>query len=462
MESIARSPADSAAFRPAPANPDRGRAAPIAVWLLCWVVLPNLCFVLLWMVAVPPRGFVIVLTALVGLVLRSAGYWLRVGAFALLIAFAGLSYLASLFSVSVDSLIGWGPYLREMHAEQSSSYVAGVLGLATTVVAGAVALRGDARFSGTRATCVAAAGVLFMAGADYVVSHSATAFYGRLPSTDAIFSSGVRRSGFASASPARRHLLLVMVESLGLPRDPAMMAALIRPFRSAAITRRYRMTMGDTPYYGSTTNGEMRALCGRWTGFEALAHTKDAGCLPAQLARHGYQTTAFHSFDRAMFDREHVYPHLGFQVSHFSDSLIAAGAEPCPGIFPGACDRDVPALIARQLLQARQPQFIYWLTVNSHLPVLRDARLHTDACPADVPAGVEQFAMICRQFVLWREVLAALAVQLARPDMPPVDVLIVGDHMPPYFDLAQRSQFDPQHVPWIMLSAHPAGGDTAN
>ena len=31
------------------------------------------------------------------------------------------------------------------------------------------------------------------------------------------------------------------------------------------------------------------------------------------------------------------------------------------------------------------------------------------------------------------------------------DILIVGDHMPPYFDRHDRSQFAPDRVPWLLL-----------
>ena len=54
---------------------------------------------------------------------------------------------------------------------------------------------------------------------------------------------------------------------------------------------------------------------------------------------------------------------------------------------------------------------------------------------------------------MWRDLFVALAAELERPDMPPVDVLLVGDHAPPLFYPADRGQFEPGVVPWILLKA---------
>ena len=177
----------------------------------------------------------------------------------------------------------------------------------------------------------------------------------------------------------------------------------------------------------------------------------DPGCLPARLHAKGYATSAFHAFEGSFFDRSIWYPHVGFDRMAFGDTLMAEGAAPCEGVFPGACDRDIPPILYRRLKAAKGPQFLYWVTLNSHLPVPADASLKTLHCAKDELPVVREFAMICRQFKLWDEVADGLARQLVRPDFPTADVLLVGDHMPPYFDRSQRSKFDPERVPWILL-----------
>ena len=55
--------------------------------------------------------------------------------------------------------------------------------------------------------------------------------------------------------------------------------------------------------------------------------------------------------------------------------------------------------------------------------------------------------MTCRLFSLWDEVAVGLAALLTDPDLPATDILIVGDHAPPFFDRDERLQFEPDQVP---------------
>lgn len=428
-------------------------AAPIHAWLLSWVVVPNLLYVLLWLVGAPSRAAEIIVIGSIGMVARYWPYRYRLAALWTLMLASAALYLAALFNLWVEALRLWAPQLPALHPEGSFTYVAAGMGLIASLSAAAWALRHDGRFEDNRSGLIAVGAVLLLTTADHVVSEHSGAFYGRMPDPSITFTSGVRRSGFDQIGARRRHRILVMVESLGVPVDPAVMPAILRGLDRPEIRARYSVRRGTTPYYGATINGEMRALCGQWMGFADLSDHADRDCLPAQLARRGYATTAIHAFQSTMFNRATIYPHMGFDRTLFGDQLIRLGATPCGGVFQGACDRDIPALIGRKLRRAQTPQFIYWLTLNTHLPVPPDASLGTEHCPADAPASVRDLPMVCRQFVLWRQVIDRLADQLADPATPPAIILIVGDHMPPYFSWHERAQFDPGEVPWIELRA---------
>lgn len=277
--------------------------------------------------------------------------------------------------------------------------------------------------------------------------------WSRIPEAGAPFASAVARSGLLAAADGKRHVVIVMVESLGLPTDPELRDGLVALFARPAVRARYDISTGDTPFYGSTTSGEIRELCGRWGDYHALLDAADTQCLPARLAARGYQTQAWHSFDGSFFDRSRWYPGIGFQQMRFAPELLAAGAAPCPGVFTGACDRDVPRQMALALKQARRPQFLYWLTVNSHLPVMAHARLGTDNCDRfDRDLG-RRLPMVCRLFALFDQTGAALEQEIVAKDFPAADILIVGDHQPPFFDPQNRRAFAGDRVPWILLKA---------
>ena len=84
-----------------------------------------------------------------------------------------------------------------------------------------------------------------------------------------------------------------------------------------------------------------------------LGATSDiATATVARLAARGYRSEAWHSFDGRFFDRAAWYPNIGFAKLRFGPDLIQGGAAWCPGVFPGACDRDVPRQMTAALKAA--------------------------------------------------------------------------------------------------------------
>ncbi|OYY70601.1 MAG: hypothetical protein B7Y47_08700 [Sphingomonas sp. 28-63-12] len=405
------------------------------------------------MIGAPSRMTEIFVIGALGMLTRNQSYAVRCTILMSSILYSVLSFLSGLFNLPVWSLIGSVRYLTEMEPCGSAFYlIAGGLAAANLAVA-IKALHYDARLKDDLSMLLALGGVVALTGVDQAIAFNNRGAYARAMAGEQVFDSGVRRSGFATKPSQGRHLMLVMVESMGLPLDRGFRDQLFARWRAKDVRHRYQVMMGTSPFAGSTTNAEMRALCDRWAGYEEVIDMTDRGCLPARLRAMGYTTSAYHSFDGGLFDRNRWYGHIGFDTTHFRDELYASGASACGGIFPGACDRDVPAIMARQLKTATKPQFLYWLTLNTHLPVPAEAALHTISCREGVPPVVQASVMICRQFMLWTELQQALADQLVAADFPDTDILIVGDHMPPYFLRAERQQFDDQQVPWILLRA---------
>ena len=66
------------------------------------------------------------------------------------------------------------------------------------------------------------------------------------------------------------------------------------------------------------------------------------------------------------------------------------------GVFPGACDRDVPALLVKDLKAAEKPQFVYW--INSHRPVPPEMSLDADDRSPISNTLAAEYPMICRHF----------------------------------------------------------------
>ena len=428
-------------------------------WLICWILLPNLGYWLLWIVGGPPRPQAVLLTGFIGILVHRAPFPVKLAAFLAAMAVSALFFVSALFNLSILSLVHALQFAAELNPSASIEYVVCGVALAATIAAAWWLLRRSTILAEPSRFVVAAAITLIAASVDNAMARGDRGSYKRTPEAGAPFTSAVDRSGLDRLATGDRHVLVVMVEAMGQPTDPAVRQRLIDLWAPPEVRARYEVSSGDTLFYGSTTNGEMRELCGRWAEYSEVMEADDPTCLPARLAERGYNSQAWHSFNGGFFDRYKWYPHIGFDEMRFSPELYEAGAERCPGVFPGACDRDVPRQIGATLRQARQPQFLYWLTVNSHLPVLRSRRLQTEDCAGFDATLDREFPMTCRLLQLFDQSGRALAHEIAAADFPATDILIVGDHIPPFFDRHHRTQFEPDRVPWILLRAREPGAD---
>lgn len=422
-------------------------------WVLCWLLLPNLGYWLLWTIGAPPRPGAVLVTGFAGIFVQRAPFPIKFLTFILAVIVGASFFVSALFNLSILSLVHSLEFAGELSPSASWEYVICGVAVAGTLVAAWHLLHRPTQLVGVTKFAAAASLTVLAASLDGRMSRAAVGTYERIPDPSAPFASAVNASGFDRSARGDRHLVVVMVEAMGEPTDPRIRQKLIDLFATAEVRARYQVTSGNTLFYGSTTSGEMRELCGRWADYREVLEKRDPNCLPARLAASGYQTQAWHSFKGSMFDRTRWYPNIGFQSMRFGPEMQKGGAEACPGVFVGACDRDVPRQIAANLKAARSPQFLYWLTLNSHLPVLKNKQLRTEECNRFDRAFALSFPMSCRLLGLFRDVGSALSKEISAPDFPATDILIVGDHLPPFFDRKNREQFQPDRVPWILLRA---------
>jgi hypothetical protein len=422
-------------------------------WLLVWVVLANAGFAVLWFSGAPPRHMEIIYAGLLGLVVKRFPFLLQYIAFVGIMLFSTLKFVGGLFNLNISSLLYSLQFFAEIKPGNSIDYIAAAIGILAVMAVAWKLLRRDTNFA--RPLLIAGAAGLFvtLAGVDLWMGKDMRGHYFRAAPAGAVFGSATGDSGFATRADGKRHLVLIVVEAMGVPRDnPEMSRLLFAPLvDNASVVARYDFKQGTAPYYNSTTAGEIRELCGRWGDYYDLVDRKDGGCLPTKLAKKGYDTIAMHSFTGSFFKRENWYPNIGFAKREFGDDMMKSGAEKCGGVFPGACDRQIPAQIAAKLKGAQNPTFLYWLTLNSHLPVPSGLNLNVDNCERVSPLLKAEFPQICRQFAIYHDIQTALAREITAGDFPDADILLVGDHMPPYFDRHHRTQFDPEHVPWLYL-----------
>ncbi len=436
-------------FEPA-APAKRSEIAALLNWLACWIMLPNLPFLPITLMGGPPRFQDFLLCGCVGLIARRLPLWTQLPAFVALMTYLVISFIARMFNMHIKMIMSVAGLVLDMNPATSIEYVVGAVLLVLTCGVAIWRLRHGCDFRQPGSLLIATAVVFTFSAGDYAISKDTIGAYSRLAPAGAPFTSATKQSGLLALADGKINIMVVVVEAMGQPNNVELKARFDKIWQHPELSGKYEVSHGDTDFYGSTTSGEFRELCQRWGNYDEIT-APDPRCLPAILAKRGYRTTSYHAFQPDFFERDRWYPLLGFQHMVFGEDMLERGASFCPNVFPGACDRDVPGLIRSDLAKSEGPQFVYWLTLNSHLPIIENKELGTRDCHRLGQTMDTDYPMVCRLFSIWSDTADALIKVVNRPDFPPTHILIVGDHMPPFTHQASRLQFDFEHVPWVLL-----------
>lgn len=419
-------------------------------WLVCWIVLPNLPFLPITLSGGPIRMREILVGGIVGLIVRKMGYPIRLTAFLLLLLYFTLSYITAMFNMHISMLTSVAHLVLELNPAVSPEYMIGLTIYLAIIGFSLFLFKKGQNFQSLKAVIACCLLVLVASFSDFLWAYSNATSYSRVADADEPFSSATQQVDLLSYADGKTNILVILVESMGVPNDARMAKRLNDIWDRPEFAERYDISDGTTTFFNSTTKAEIRELCRRWGDYPDI-QSKDVKCLPAQLAQRGYESTAYHGFSSSFFDRERWYPLIGLNRLFFREELSQKGASHCENVFAGSCDRDIPKIIAADFRQHRGAQFAYWLTLNSHLPIVANESLGTLGCQQLGPELDQSYPQICRLFSLWDDVATALAAEVAKPDFPPTHILIVGDHMPPFSHQKSRLQFDSTRTPWIFL-----------
>jgi hypothetical protein len=437
-----------------------------ATLCLVGVLLPNALSIgaLVAGIGTPPRTAAIMAYVALALVARLVPLPVAISLLLAVAAYDGISTLALLFGLSPKDIITALHLSAELKLFASPLYVALIIGASALLAANVAALKLARERMRQGNALVLTAAALALAGIDLFANTSLHYQFGTLYAANKPMESAAESSGFRAAARSNggHHALLVMVEALGQFADPDQHALLLQPFRDPSLLKRYTVTTGATTYYGSTTAAEMRELCNTREPYQALLDGRNFDCLPARIRAQGYPTTAIHGYTARFFDRHAWYPTVGFGKRTFGEDLVGMLPRRCGGPFRGICDTDLIPLIGQQLRAAARPTFLYWLTLQTHVPIRPKEGTPRLGCAT---GGIMGHVEVCYMTEIWLDVLQGIAHLTA--DIPPTEILIVGDHGPPLWSKAGRNLFTPGKVPWIRLKPVPqahtvAGGEAAS
>lgn len=254
-------------------------------------------------------------------------------------------------------------------------------------------------------------------------------------------------------SDQKPDVVLIVVESWGFSADSTIRNSLVSPYTNGDLATKYEILQGTVPFYGPTVMGEARELCSSKGGFAVLyaPRAELQRCLPDRLAALGYHSIALHGMDGHLFDRNKWYPRIGFDEVQFRDSFQERGLPNCPGAFPGTCDASIADWIGDRLEEDEpRPRFIYWMTLNSHLPLPNPPLLQNPAS-CSITDSARRMPALCSWYQLEDNAHEAIADLALRVSARPTVFIVVGDHAPPFSEPELRDGFSNTVVPYLIL-----------
>lgn len=430
---------------------------PTVFLCLVGIVLPNALSLaaLAFGIGSPPRTAAIMAYATLALIARNVSAPVTIALYLAIVIYDAIATIALLFNLAPSEIVLALHLTANLHLFASPLYVAIACGLALLLTVNIVMLTRKRELLRAGNPLVMIGLALAFAAADFAANTSPQYQFGTLaaagkPMESAADDSGFRRMALAGQQP---RILMIVVEALGHFADPAHERTLLSPFADPALTKLYKVTTGETTYYGSTTAAEMRELCDTRKPYQDALDGKPFDCLPRQMKARGYHTSAMHNFSGNFFERMQWYPKLGFEDEFFFKDLAPAMHRMCGGPFRGPCDADVAPVIEQKLREAKAPTFFYWMTLSTHVPIAPAEGTPRLNCAHD--GGAIGNVEVCYMTELWMDLFHSVA-KLAR-DLPGTEIMLVGDHAPPLWSRAGRNLFTPGKVTWVRLTPKLAG-----
>lgn len=254
--------------------------------------------------------------------------------------------------------------------------------------------------------------------------------------------------------PYADKIMLIVAESWGMAREESVQKSILQNIYNQQDKLEFLET-GFFDFAGSTVQGEMRELCkydvANGYAFSKLPESTFAHCLPNVLKKQGYATFALHGANGQLYERTSWYPMVGFQKIMFNEDFPTL---PHCDAFHGVCDSALFDVVADQFKQtANQKSFVYWMTLTSHMPYVRkDLHITRFNCQK---LGLFE-GDVCNNMSLEAQFFDGLGELIKRPEMKGVEVIVVGDHMPPIMDnVPFHKNLHFNDVAWLHFKVKP-------
>lgn len=249
---------------------------------------------------------------------------------------------------------------------------------------------------------------------------------------------------FWNESAQAPRVLFIIAEAWGLPLERAALERQVKILQDNPHVKNLKVEKIHA--VGTTATGELRELCGvipTRLNFRKLTADKVGECLPEQLGNQGYATVGLHAAFGGMYRRTLWWPEIGLNETIFKENMPPA--DPQCFSFPGHCDRNLLDIVAKKL--SGEKVFLYWLSLNSHMPYDRRDVINYRKELCDVWKSASHNEQLCGYQNLHVQFFEGLAALAQNESMRGVEVMVVGDHPPLFDNAATKALFLRDQVP---------------
>lgn len=220
---------------------------------------------------------------------------------------------------------------------------------------------------------------------------------------------------------------------------------------------------------GGTSNVEFEALTGMNMTFmnegavpyqQALAGMDSFPSIVSLLKSRGYVTTAIHPFDKTFYNRNKVYPVLGFDQFISQDTIKYTDRLSSSGFIS---DMSAVKEVIDVLNDGDQPHFVHLVTMQNHLPIMEGMNGPNTIRVKGLDEGTTTEMESYTQSVKETDKAVQYLVDAIRNIKRPTIVVVFGDHLPALSDsiytkfltgkpAAQQEQF--RHETPLLVAAN--------
>ena len=250
--------------------------------------------------------------------------------------------------------------------------------------------------------------------------------------------------------------MLIIVESLGLIDDNIKRKAFQQSISDVFQHQHWKTSWGKTRFTGSTTRAELRELLncvGDYRYFIKQKNTEDFNSIFQIKKQQGYHSNAIHSYKGNMFERAFWWKNIGVDEIYFSEDVQAENNYQSKlnydSPFVSVNDEEAFDFIQNKTA-TKGKQFVYFLTVNGHLPFTGNAAKPVFSRLFDIDKESVLSEEARNQHKRISNFLVYVATHLDSKKFQ--KVLIVGDHMPPFVKKDDRSFYNDQFVPYCIVN----------